>query len=133
MAETISHRLTNLIEEGIHILCLKGNLHESSESTAGNLPWDYYAPTRELKQFLGDFSDRGGEYIVGQQDIDVTELGSEFHRTHPFTQTAIAYAKREGFVENGVERFKMEVHAIEDPKLDKTYFFGMPHRDYIKE
>jgi len=46
-------------------------------------------------------------------------------------RTALAFARKEGLVNGEIKDFNLEIHAIEDPVRNRTFYFGMPSRDYL--
>jgi len=120
MAETIEHRIANLMEAGIVLFTFDKS---QNEHTQARNPFSRYYSQESNIQLLGLFSNRGAEYLITSFSIPV---GSQ--EKDPILEAArkIAKAKEPGWT-------VVEVHAIEDPVLNKTFYFCMPRDGYWRD
>jgi len=144
MGQKLNYRLNDLIRNGIHIVSLQGRFSETVQQTRGALPYDVEEPTSNYVELLRSFEDRGLEFIIGEKEVDASEITEALdHKTllrvhHKLTRTAFNYAKKIGIIDRKspeielTDNFKLEVYAIDDPESGQTFYFALPHRDYLK-
>jgi len=134
MAETIEHRITSLIHEGIFILTVDGikdirgrdPLPQTSSSADKS-------PSIRNDQLLGFFADRGAEYVFEKCwgsgiDLTIAYLLQDNTRVSAFN-----YGKRLGLFNDKTDHALFEAHAIVDDVQKKTHYFLMPHRMYLQD
>jgi hypothetical protein len=134
MAETIEHRITSLMHEGIFILTVDGikdlkgkNPLPQTSSSADK------TPDITHNQLLGYFANRGAEYVFEKcwgSGIDLTTAYLPQDNTRV---SAFNYGKRLGLFDDKTDHALFEDHAIVDDVQNKTHFFLMPHRMYLQD
>jgi hypothetical protein len=133
MAETIEHRLMDIINNGLFIMTVDGikNLRGANpisltSSSADNTPG---VPHNQL---LGFFANRGSEFVIDKCWASGSDLTSVYGNNYASCAPAFNYGKKIGLFDDKTKHAIFEVHAIVDDLQIKTHYFLMPHRNYLQ-
>lgn len=134
MAETIEHRITSLINEGIFILTVDGirNLRDRNPLPQISSSADK-TPGISSDELLGCFANMGSEYVFEKCWGSEGNLSNVWLPKDNAIVSAFNYGKKLGLFNDETDHALFEAHAIVDEVQKKTHYFLMPHRMYLQD